>query len=151
MPGERLSDRLVQGTVKFGGGSLMIWGYMSWEGSGYTTKIDGRMDADLFVSILDDELQQSIRYYKKSSQMSFFSRTITPNTRARRPKTGSKTVDWKLWSGPLNQQTLIQLKTFGITSRLNLESLIGQHLELQSYGREYRRSGMIFQHLSVKI
>ena len=30
--GERLSDRLVEGTVKFGGGSVMIWGCMTWEG-----------------------------------------------------------------------------------------------------------------------
>ena len=25
-PGEALSDRLIEGTVKFGGGSVMIWG-----------------------------------------------------------------------------------------------------------------------------
>ena len=43
-PGEGLNDRLVQGTVKFGGGSLMIWGCMFWEGPGYATKIDGRED-----------------------------------------------------------------------------------------------------------
>jgi hypothetical protein len=42
--GERLSDRLVQGTVKFGGGSLMMWGCMTWEGVGYAAKIYGRMD-----------------------------------------------------------------------------------------------------------
>ena len=102
-PGEGLSDRLVQGTVKFGGGSLMIWGCMFWEGPGYATKIDGRMDADLFVSILDDELQESIKYYKKKPSSS--SRKMTLNTRARRPRNGSKTVDWKLWCGPLNQQT----------------------------------------------
>jgi len=46
--GEGLNDRLVQGTVKFGGGSLMFWGCMFWKGAGYGTKIDGRMDADLF-------------------------------------------------------------------------------------------------------
>ena len=46
-----LSDRLVQGTVKFGGGSLMIWGCMFWEGPGYTTKIDGNMAAEFFVSV----------------------------------------------------------------------------------------------------
>ena len=33
--GEGLSDRLVEGTVKFGGGSIMIWGCMTWEGVGY--------------------------------------------------------------------------------------------------------------------
>ena len=41
--GEGLSDRVVDGTVKFGGGSLMFWGCMLWEGAGYGTKIDGRI------------------------------------------------------------------------------------------------------------
>ena len=86
MPGEGLSDRLVQEMVKFGGGSLMFWGCMFWEEPGYATKIDGRMDADLFVSILDDELQESIQYYKKKPSDVPYSRTITLNTRARRQK-----------------------------------------------------------------
>ena len=47
--------RLVQGTVKCGGGSLMMWGCMGWDGVGFACKIDGKMDADLFVSILGDE------------------------------------------------------------------------------------------------
>jgi transposase len=61
--GERLSDRLVQGTVKFGGGSLMMWGCMTWEGVGYAAKIDGRMDGDLYLQILKDELQNSLEFY----------------------------------------------------------------------------------------
>ena len=48
-PGEGLSDRLVEGTVKFEGGSVMIWGCMTWEGVGYAAKIDGRMDSDLYL------------------------------------------------------------------------------------------------------
>ncbi|KIJ16551.1 hypothetical protein PAXINDRAFT_34368, partial [Paxillus involutus ATCC 200175] len=47
--GEGLSDRLVEGTLKFGGGSVMMWGCMAWEGVGYATKIDGRMDGDLYL------------------------------------------------------------------------------------------------------
>ena len=62
-PGEKLSDRLVEGTLKFGGGSLMMWGCMTWEGVGYATKIDGRMDGDLYLQILKDELQESLEYY----------------------------------------------------------------------------------------
>ena len=54
--GEGLSDRLVQGTVKFGGGSLMMWGCMTWEGVGMACKIDGRMDTDLYLQIMEDEL-----------------------------------------------------------------------------------------------
>ena len=64
-PGEGLSDRIVEGTVKFGGGSLMMWGCMMWEGVGYGCKINGRMDAELYTKILEDELQQSLEYYGK--------------------------------------------------------------------------------------
>jgi hypothetical protein len=62
-PGEKLSKRLVQETVKHGGGRIMFWSCMSWEGIGYGTKIDGTMDADLYVKILDDELQESLRWW----------------------------------------------------------------------------------------
>ena len=50
--GEGLSDRLVEGTVKFGGGSVMLWGCILWDGPGYACRIDGRMDGDLFIQIL---------------------------------------------------------------------------------------------------
>jgi len=36
----------------------MIWGCMTWEGVGMAGKIDGRINADLYVQILEDELQQ---------------------------------------------------------------------------------------------
>ena len=61
--GEDLSSRLVQGTVKFGGGSLMMWGCMTWNGVGLGCKIDGKMGADLYVQILEDELQQTLEHY----------------------------------------------------------------------------------------
>ena len=50
--GEGLSDTLVEGTVKFGGGSVMLWGCILWDGPGYVSRIDGRMDGDLFIQIL---------------------------------------------------------------------------------------------------
>ena len=59
----RLTDRHVQGTVKFGGGNLMIWGCMSAEGVGYTCRIDYRMDAKVYMDILDDYLLPTIDYY----------------------------------------------------------------------------------------
>ena len=65
-PGEGLSDRLVKGTLKFGGGSVMVWGCMMWEGIGYAAKIDRRMDADLYTRILDDNLQASLDFYGKT-------------------------------------------------------------------------------------
>jgi hypothetical protein len=64
--GEPLSDRLVESTVKFGGGNVMMWGCMFWEGIGYATRIEGKMDAELYCSILDDKLQQSLDHYNKT-------------------------------------------------------------------------------------
>jgi translation initiation factor IF-1 len=62
-----LSDRLVEGTLKFGGGSLMVWGCMLWDGVRYACKIDGKMDRDLYIKILEEDLQESISYYQKST------------------------------------------------------------------------------------
>ena len=58
-----LVDREVQETLKFGGGSVMMWGCMLWEGPGFCCKIDGNMDKELYTQILEEELQQSLDYY----------------------------------------------------------------------------------------
>ena len=58
--GEGLSSRLVEGTMKYGGGSLMLWGCFGWEGPGYAMKIEGKMDADIYVEIMEDELKNSL-------------------------------------------------------------------------------------------
>ena len=36
---------------------------MTWEGVGYAAKIDGRMDSDLYLQILKDELLNSLQHY----------------------------------------------------------------------------------------
>ena len=76
--GEGLSDRLVEGTKKFGGGSLMMWVCMTWEGVGYACKIDGQMDGDLYVQILDKELQGSIKFYNKTKDDIIFQQDNDP-------------------------------------------------------------------------
>ena len=77
---EGLSDRLVEGTVKFGGGNLLLWGCMAWDGVGYATRIEGKIDVDLYVSIMEDELQQTLELCGKLLMMWYFSRIMTPNT-----------------------------------------------------------------------
>ena len=42
--GEGLNERLVQGTVKFGGGSVTVWGCFMWEGVGYATVPSGILE-----------------------------------------------------------------------------------------------------------
>jgi transposase len=84
--GEGLSDRLVQGTVKFGGGSVMVWGCMMWEGPGIACKIDGRMDGDLYVTIFEDELQASLDYYGKDTEDIIFQQDNDPKHTCKKAK-----------------------------------------------------------------
>jgi transposase len=58
--GEGLISREISQTVKFGGGNIMVWGCMGWEGVGQLAEVEGRMDADQYVSILEDHLLPSL-------------------------------------------------------------------------------------------
>jgi transposase len=62
-PGCALTDRNVKGTVKFDGGSLMMWGCMTSQGVGHACRIDGGMDAQLYTHILSDEFLQTLAYH----------------------------------------------------------------------------------------
>ena len=85
-PGENrngvVSDKFVEGTMKFGGGSVMIWGCMMWEGAGYACKIDGNMDKHLYTSILEDELQASLDQYGKTPKDVIFQQDGDPKHRS---------------------------------------------------------------------
>lgn len=106
-PGEGLSERLVEGTVKFGGGSLMMWGCMLWEGPGFACKIDGKMDADLYVNILEDEFQQSLQYYNKTSNNIIFQHDNDPKHTSKKAtqwlsNNNIQTLTWPAQSPDLN-------------------------------------------------
>lgn len=58
--GQGLIDREIQGTVKFGGGNVMVWGCMGWQGVGRLAEVEGKMDAEQYVAILEDHLLSSI-------------------------------------------------------------------------------------------
>lgn len=51
---------MVEETLKFGGGSLMIWGCMTWFGTGGMSRIVGRMDSEQLISILSTSLIPTI-------------------------------------------------------------------------------------------
>ena len=58
--GEGLTQREVQGTVKHGGGNMMVWGCIGWNGVGQLAEIEGKMNADQYVSILEDHVLPSL-------------------------------------------------------------------------------------------
>ena len=64
VPGGKLTAQHVSGTVKYGGGSLMIWGCMMARGVGYACRIDGRMGAQLYARVLDNEFPATLEHYE---------------------------------------------------------------------------------------
>lgn len=61
--GKSLSSQAIQPTLKHGGGSLMVWGCITSQGVGFLTKIEGRMNAELYCEILRDELMETLQFY----------------------------------------------------------------------------------------
>ena len=57
--GERLLEKNVRKTVKFGGGSVMFWGCFGRNEVGMLKVIDGIMDRYAYVNILKHNLKKS--------------------------------------------------------------------------------------------
>ena len=110
-------SRLVQDTIKFGGGLLMVLRCMSQVGVRNCCRMDGRMDGDLYAAILDEDVVDSISHFSKTPLTPSSSRTVTPSTPAKRPRTGSKTTAFESYHGQHSLQTSIQLSSSGSTSR----------------------------------
>ena len=54
--GEDLLPECIQQTVKFGGGSVMVWGCISRDGIGPITKVEGRMNGKDYIRLLSRHL-----------------------------------------------------------------------------------------------
>jgi transposase len=105
--GEVLSDCLVDGTLKFGGGNLMMWGCMTWEGTGQACKIDGKMDANLYVEILEDDLMETLRQLDKTPREVIFQQDNDPKHTSKRARSwlednGFTVMKWPAQSPDLN-------------------------------------------------
>ncbi|KAF7762702.1 hypothetical protein Agabi119p4_9303 [Agaricus bisporus var. burnettii] len=108
--GEGLSDRLVSGTLNFGGGSLIMWGCMFWEGCGYACQIEGKMDADLYVSILEDNLEDSMEYYGKKREDFIFQQDNDSKHKSKKAQNWFKenNIDLLLWPAQSPDFNLIE-------------------------------------------
>jgi hypothetical protein len=53
--------------MKFGGGSVMMWGCMFWEGTGYATKIEGTTNTHLYIEVLEDKFAKFMEFCGKGS------------------------------------------------------------------------------------
>ena len=51
---------------------------MGWEGVGYATRIEGKMDAQLYTNILGDELLKSLEWFKLNVEDVYFQQDNYP-------------------------------------------------------------------------
>lgn len=87
-PGEQLQPHHIKPTVKYGGGSIFVWGCITSQGVGYMCRIEGRMDAELYQSILGDELMRTLTWYGLEKNQVIFQHDNDPKHKAK------STMEW---------------------------------------------------------
>ena len=70
--------------MKYHGGNLMMWGCMAYEEVGFSCRIDGGMDAELYTNILNDELQQTVEHFGMQLENIIFQHHNDPKHTSRR-------------------------------------------------------------------
>jgi len=93
--------------VKFGGGKIMVWGCMGWEGVGQLAEVEGRMDADQYVAILEDHLVPSIEESGIFEEEAIFQQDNDPKHTSKKAKKWMEDhnislLDWPPQSPDLN-------------------------------------------------
>jgi hypothetical protein len=76
--GESLGERGIQETVKFGGGNIMVWGCMGWEGVGNLVEVEGRRNGEQYVDILDKNLLESMKNMLVDPEIAIFQQDNDP-------------------------------------------------------------------------
>jgi hypothetical protein len=59
---------------------------MSWEAAGFAAKIDGKMDAELYRSILDKYLMKSLEWYGDKVEDMIFQQDNDPKHKSKKAK-----------------------------------------------------------------
>ena len=84
--------------------------------------IEGIIDGELYTTILGHELMKTIAQCGKNPSDTVSSRTVTPSTPAKRPRSDSRTVGSRSYHDQNSHQISITLNTTGNTSNRGWES-----------------------------
>jgi len=93
--------------MKYGVGSLMMLGCMTSKGVGYSCRIDGRIDSQLYTRILGDKFMDTLKYYKLQKDRIIFQQDIDAKHTSKIAKKWFEdnvihVLDWPFQSPDLN-------------------------------------------------
>ena len=86
--GVSLQKKDFLGTLKHGGGSIIVWGCFGWQGVGLSCKIEGNMDALKYVAILQQYYLSSLKNLGRNNRNSIFQQDNDPK------HTSKKASEW---------------------------------------------------------
>jgi transposase len=105
-PGEPLREQHVRPTVKYGGGSVMIWGCMTWKGVGNITRIEGTMDSKMYQEILKAELLDTYEWQELDPEEYIFQQDNDPKHTSQLLKNWFAEQDFKVMIWPAQSPNL---------------------------------------------
>jgi len=105
--GERLKLECMKGTVKHGGGNVMVWGAMCSQGVGYFVHIDEIMTGEVYRLILDANLLPSAEFLMHGQESWIFQQDNDPKHTSRTAQQWLRenqvtAMDWPPQSPDLN-------------------------------------------------
>jgi hypothetical protein len=106
-PGCQLQDWHVRQVVKFGGGSVMAWGAISYRGVGKLVFIDGKMDARKFIDILSVGYPETLSMHQFAPDEVFLQQDNDPKHNSRSAREwvsghGIRVIPWPSCSPDMN-------------------------------------------------
>lgn len=88
-PGEAFEPDCIVPTVKYGGGSVMIWGCMTANGVGEVYVCEGRMNSSRYIDMLEEVLEPSIvKLFDSDEEAYIFQQDNAPCHKSKR------TTEW---------------------------------------------------------